>query len=126
MAASTQNYKSLVAVEVAEAMAMLYGVHFAAEMGIGPFGIESDSSSLVFMINSRVIPRSDVGLVLSDIIQLIDSSSVIHGVFIPRNCNAVVYGLARFSLSVVEPLHWLGDSPPCVAALVVAEASHQL
>ncbi|KAL5759692.1 hypothetical protein ACOSQ2_018530 [Xanthoceras sorbifolium] len=60
MAASTQNYKSLVAVEVTEAMAMLYGVHFAAEMGIGPFGIESDSSSLVFMINSRVIPRSDI------------------------------------------------------------------
>ncbi|KAL5803555.1 hypothetical protein ACOSQ4_031860 [Xanthoceras sorbifolium] len=123
MAASSQNHKSLVTMEVTEAMAMLHGIQFATEMGLRPIGIESDSSSIVSAINSKDISRSDVGLVLSDIIQLIDSLSVIHVVFVPHNCNTVAHSLAKFSLSVVEPLLWLEDSPPCVEALVLAEAS---
>ncbi|KAL5804675.1 hypothetical protein ACOSQ3_031475 [Xanthoceras sorbifolium] len=126
MATSAQNYKSLVMVEVAEAMTLLHGIQFAAEMGLGPIGVESDSSSIVSAINSRDIPRSDMDLVLYAIIQFIDSLSVIHVVFVPCNCNAVAHGLVRFSLFVVESLYWLEDSPSYVEALVLAEASHQL
>ncbi|KAL5789467.1 hypothetical protein ACOSQ2_004355 [Xanthoceras sorbifolium] len=126
LAASAHNYNSLVTVEVAEAMAILHGIRFAAERGTGPIGVENDSLSLVFVINSKDIPHSDVGLVLSDIIHFFYSLPAISVGFVPRKCNAVAHGLAKFSLCVVEPLHWLEDSPPYVEALVMAEVSNQL
>ncbi|KAL5752652.1 hypothetical protein ACOSQ2_023159 [Xanthoceras sorbifolium] len=54
---------------------------------------------------------------------VLDQLPVIQVAFVPRLCNAVVHDLARFSLSLVEPLHWLEDYPFCVATLVKAEAS---
>ncbi|KAL5784108.1 hypothetical protein ACOSQ2_006500 [Xanthoceras sorbifolium] len=47
MGASAQNYNSLVSVDVAKAVAELHGIQFAADIRIGPIGIESNSSSIL-------------------------------------------------------------------------------
>ncbi|KAL5857344.1 hypothetical protein ACOSQ3_004802 [Xanthoceras sorbifolium] len=124
VAALAQNYQALVSVEVVEAMAIPLRIQFATDLGIGPIGIESDASSMVSVINSKDIHRSDVCLVISDIIHLVHSFYVKHVEIVPRKCNVVAHGLARFSLTVDKPMHWLEDSPPCVEALVSAESSH--
>ncbi|KAL5735074.1 hypothetical protein ACOSP7_032935 [Xanthoceras sorbifolium] len=121
MGATTQNYNSLVSIDVAEAMALLYGLRFTADIGVGPIGIESDFSSIFSAINFRSLPRSDVGLVLADIYHSFSFVSVSHMRFASRRCNIVAHSLARFSLLVSEPLSWLEESPPCVAALVSTE-----
>ncbi|KAL5750721.1 hypothetical protein ACOSP7_025324 [Xanthoceras sorbifolium] len=126
MGATAQNYNSLVSVDVAEAMALLHGLRFAANIGVGPIGIESDSSSIVSAINSRSLPRSDVGLVLADIYHSFYFVSISHVRFASCRCNTVAYSLARFSLSISEPLYWLEESPPCVAALVSTEVLNLL
>ncbi|KAL5796525.1 hypothetical protein ACOSQ2_001345 [Xanthoceras sorbifolium] len=126
MGATAQNYNALVSVDVAEAMALLHGLRFATDIGVGPIGIESDSSSIVSAINSRSLPRLDVGLVLVDIYHSFSFVSVSHVRFASRRCNTVTHSLARFSLSVSEPLYWLKESSPCVAALVSTETLNLL
>ncbi|KAL5776794.1 hypothetical protein ACOSP7_009720 [Xanthoceras sorbifolium] len=78
VAALAQRYPLLVSVEVAEAMAIFRGLQFATEMGIGPLVMESDASTLISLIKVENPPLSDVGLVISDIIQFKISLFIKH------------------------------------------------
>ncbi|KAL5741815.1 hypothetical protein ACOSP7_028547 [Xanthoceras sorbifolium] len=107
MAALVEPFDLRVSVLVAEAMAIRRGIQFAVELGFSSVGIESDSSSLISLIINKDPPLSDVGLVVSDIIQLVSSLSISFINFVPRSCNGVAHAITRFGLSIPD-FFWFG------------------
>ncbi|KAL5776472.1 hypothetical protein ACOSP7_009398 [Xanthoceras sorbifolium] len=80
----TQRYPFLVLVEVAEAVAIFLDLQFATEIGIGQLGIESNASTLISLINAEDTHLSDMGLIISDIIQFKIFLFIKHVLFVFR------------------------------------------
>ncbi|KAL5755186.1 hypothetical protein ACOSP7_023406 [Xanthoceras sorbifolium] len=83
MAGLSRKFVGTVSIEVAEATALLNGLHLAIE---------------------------SVGLIISDILTL--SARVdVKFFFVPRMANFVAHSLARFSFSISDVCIWLEDAP---------------
>ncbi|KAK4843798.1 hypothetical protein QYF36_012766 [Acer negundo] len=85
---------------VAEVLAVKCGIARAVELGLFPFQLETDSLHVVLLIHSGETSLTDVGPVISDIVdslQRIPSWSIN---FIPRSGNFTAYSLAKMALSL--------------------------
>ncbi|KAL5808887.1 hypothetical protein ACOSQ3_029578 [Xanthoceras sorbifolium] len=108
----------LLPVECAEALAILEGLKFAASMGVFPIGVESDTASVVGAIRSNKPPRSELGLIVDEILEFVIGFLVLSFCFCSRLCNSVAHGLAKFGVSSSSPCIWLEETPLCVEHLV--------
>ncbi|KAL5845566.1 hypothetical protein ACOSQ4_011524 [Xanthoceras sorbifolium] len=77
------KYRSGISIAQTEALTILRGVELAIYLGIRPFEVELDSTSVVDIIRSRLVVLSAVGL-------FTDSGTVC---FVPRTADVVVHGL---------------------------------
>ncbi|KAK0606076.1 hypothetical protein LWI29_033909 [Acer saccharum] len=100
-------------VVVAEATAILYGIRFAAFAGFLPAVIDSDAKSVMDIINSGVVPRTEIGLVIQDILSLL-SCFPISVFFISRKANMVAHCLTHVAFSSGSSLACMGSLPPNV------------
>ncbi|KAL5755941.1 hypothetical protein ACOSQ2_020687 [Xanthoceras sorbifolium] len=113
----------LLPVDYAEGLAILEGLKFAASMGIFPIGVESDASSVIDAIRSKSPPRSELGLIIEDILVFSSSFSVVDFSFRSRLCNSVAHGLTKFGLYSSRPCFWLEETLPYVGNLVSSKFS---
>ncbi|KAK0601310.1 hypothetical protein LWI29_023054 [Acer saccharum] len=94
----SQSFQGVLQPQVAEAVAVLRGLRLALESGLYPALLESDALSVVKMINERVIPCADIGIVLHDILVELGNPCFISVSFVPRLANCVAHNLAKLAL----------------------------
>lgn len=121
MASCAQNLTMAFPPLLAEAVGILRSICFAWESGLSPCLVESDSQVVVSMINSGVAPISNVGLVISDILDLVNASPFCCVCFAPHKANMVAHCLAKLGLSNVFDSFWMEEVPPCMALVVLGE-----
>ncbi|KAL5742092.1 hypothetical protein ACOSP7_028824 [Xanthoceras sorbifolium] len=61
---SWQRFRGCFSPQVAEALAMLRGLHFALELGINPCIVESDASNVVELVNGHKVSLSEISLIV--------------------------------------------------------------
>ncbi|KAL5756472.1 hypothetical protein ACOSQ2_021218 [Xanthoceras sorbifolium] len=111
MAGLSQKLVGSVSIEVAEAAAILNGLHLAIHLRFSRLLVESDALNIVNYINHRDPPLSEVGLIISDILSLCSNAFVAFS-FVPRCANFVAHLLVRNSFSGDVVSIWLEDAPP--------------
>ncbi|KAK2652364.1 hypothetical protein Ddye_012220 [Dipteronia dyeriana] len=84
---------------------------FASEVGLWPCIFETDALSVVNLINDHIVPCSEIGLILRDILVLLESFPSFSIGFVPRNGNMAAHRLAKFVLGVESSGLWLEDCP---------------
>ncbi|KAL5833634.1 hypothetical protein ACOSQ3_017308 [Xanthoceras sorbifolium] len=80
-------------------------------------------TSLVSLLVKNLTPRSDVGLIIADLVALSSSFAECNFIYRPRSCNMVAHGLAKFGVNVNSPKVWFEVSPPCVEELIISDCS---
>ncbi|KAL5758555.1 hypothetical protein ACOSP7_021166 [Xanthoceras sorbifolium] len=99
---------------VAEALAIKKGLERAVDASLCPCLLESDASTVVDLISSKDCPTSGVGLIISDILKLMDVACCACIAFIPRVANKPADGLAKMGLSMVGELVFIEEVPSCI------------
>ncbi|KAK2637294.1 hypothetical protein Ddye_032086 [Dipteronia dyeriana] len=97
--------------QIAEAKAILRGFRLALENGLYPVILESDALLVVNLIKAKEIPSSDVGVVIHDILELVENVGVFSCNFAPRLTNKVAHGLAKITLRSRNEFVWMEDCP---------------
>ncbi|KAL5854145.1 hypothetical protein ACOSQ4_003947 [Xanthoceras sorbifolium] len=123
IAAMASSLSSMVSVECAEGLAMLEGLKLAVDVGVSHCVVETDAASLVSLVVNKLTPRSDIGLIVSDLLSLSFSFADCSFVFRPRSCNLVAHGLAKFRVMGNSPKVWFEVTPPCVEVLVTSDST---
>ncbi|KAK3182689.1 hypothetical protein Dsin_029975 [Dipteronia sinensis] len=106
MGCNAQKILSRYSPQVAEALAVLRGIQFTRDMGLWPCVFESDALSVVKLVNDNIVPCSDVGLILRDILLLSGSFPCFSLGFVPRNGNMAAHRLDKFGLVVQADCFW--------------------
>ncbi|KAK1581545.1 hypothetical protein Q3G72_006916 [Acer saccharum] len=78
------------------------------------------SKPVVDLVLSGKAPRAEVGVVIADIIRLMDDHNISIS-FVPRAVNRVVDCLAKLALYSSENSFYYGTTPLSVEALVMAD-----
>ncbi|KAL5802001.1 hypothetical protein ACOSQ3_033633 [Xanthoceras sorbifolium] len=68
MAGLSRKFVGTVSIEVAEATALLNGLHLAIESGFSRLLVESDALNIINYLSLPDPPLSEVGLIISDIL----------------------------------------------------------
>ncbi|KAK2658345.1 hypothetical protein Ddye_004878 [Dipteronia dyeriana] len=95
---------TVLAPNVTKATAILRGFIFTNESGLLPCTLESDAQVVVKLINRKSIPLSDIVIIISDIICLLDDHLGCKVVFAPRQANMAGHMLAKVGLSSTDDL----------------------
>ncbi|KAL5779181.1 hypothetical protein ACOSQ2_009918 [Xanthoceras sorbifolium] len=117
MAARSVRVCAFYSPQVAEAVALLHGLRFAADSGLSHIHVESDAQGVIQLLQDRSIPSSDLGLVISDILSISVSLFVLSFNFVPRGANKVADALAKAALSLDSSCFWFGSCTPNVDKL---------
>ncbi|KAL5861936.1 hypothetical protein ACOSQ4_003232 [Xanthoceras sorbifolium] len=97
---------------IAEAKAILFGVSMVLEGGFSSFSIESDAISIINCLINGILPSSKIGVVLKDILLLLDSFGAMFSFsYVPRSANRVAHVLAKFSFDCICWQIWVKDFP---------------
>ncbi|KAL5747879.1 hypothetical protein ACOSP7_024897 [Xanthoceras sorbifolium] len=98
---------------LAEAIAVLYGIQLAIDLGFSPLLMESDTLGVINILKEGLIPCLDLGMIILDIFQFCLCSNVLSFSVIPRTTNkvvdtrtkaAILYDLDRFWFEVYPHL----------------------
>ncbi|KAL5733341.1 hypothetical protein ACOSQ2_033033 [Xanthoceras sorbifolium] len=108
--------------DIGEALAILYGLRLAVDLGLSSVCVESDAASIVKQLASRDSPCSDIGLILDDIFSLAVNVSSISFSSVRRCANTVAHGLAKLALWHQPVGVQFGDVPSSLVPLVVDDS----
>ncbi|KAL5769659.1 hypothetical protein ACOSP7_013813 [Xanthoceras sorbifolium] len=112
---------------IAECKAILFGLSLAVGRGLPDLVIESDCAQVIKLLNDNNVVLSDIGLVLSDIHEILRLfSSSISFVHVRRNGNLVAHSLAKLAISKVDCFVWVDDFPPSVGSLIEVDSNFSL
>ncbi|KAL5800870.1 hypothetical protein ACOSQ3_032502 [Xanthoceras sorbifolium] len=111
MAGLSRKLFGSVSIEVAEASAILNGLHLAIDSGFTYLLVESNALNVINFLIEKKPPNSEVGLVIVDILAICNSATVTFS-FVPRCANSVAHELARNSFFIDDVCIWLEDAPP--------------
>ena len=121
-----RNVKASYQPSIAEAIAILDGIWIAVSEGLFPVVVESDALVVVQAINSRNSPFSELGVVVDDILAMMDIFPGLSISFAPRVLNKVALGLAKLALDFEGVFLWIEDCPLCVESLVRGDVPFSL
>ncbi|KAK2661402.1 hypothetical protein Ddye_007935 [Dipteronia dyeriana] len=122
MASYAQNLSIALSPQTIEAAAILRGLDLAVEVGLYPAIVESDALTVVNLINYKSSPLTEIGLVILDIIHLLDSFSFVYFCHVSRVANTVAHSLAKVTLPLNFEFVWLEKCPPpCVELLFLVD-----
>ncbi|KAL5738403.1 hypothetical protein ACOSP7_031164 [Xanthoceras sorbifolium] len=97
-------------VEVAEARAILTGIQLAAERGLLPLLVETDSLNVSCLCNEDLLSRSDVENIIFDIQSLMSSLNISSISFISRLGNGVAHSITKRAFDLDVPCLWTCSS----------------
>ncbi|KAL5747804.1 hypothetical protein ACOSP7_024819 [Xanthoceras sorbifolium] len=104
--------------QMAEAVAIRRGLHFALETGLSLILIESDALGVINSILARSIMCSNLRIVLYHIFHLVSVLDVSSFSFVLRVANKVADVLAKATFGFSSDLFWIESCSPCVELLV--------
>ncbi|KAK1571845.1 hypothetical protein Q3G72_023991 [Acer saccharum] len=99
LASFCRNVKANYQPQIAEALAILDGLRLVVSRNWLRVVMESDALVVVQAITLKVPPSSEVGVVISDILSLVERFSAVSFLFVPRLLNRVAHGLAKWALN---------------------------
>ncbi|KAK3229592.1 hypothetical protein Dsin_001473 [Dipteronia sinensis] len=82
---------------IVEAIAILKGLHFAVDSSLLSAVLESDAKWVVDLINNEGKSDADIGVIVSDIVAVSNSSGISIS-FVPRTANMAAHSLAKMAL----------------------------
>ncbi|KAK3193836.1 hypothetical protein Dsin_025146 [Dipteronia sinensis] len=88
------------------------------DYGIHGVILESDSAGVVKIINDKIVPRTELGVIIQDVLNLPDPVGLVSTEGIRKGANSVAHGLAQLALSLDSPVVWLKEVPPDIEAIV--------
>ncbi|KAK8655135.1 hypothetical protein V6N13_107725 [Hibiscus sabdariffa] len=112
---------SCVCPHVAEALACLQAVQFAAELGVRRIVVEGDSLSVIKKVNGPNSDKSILNPIVQDIKDLCRSFVSIQFQFTYQESNGVAHLLAKEGRSLVSPSYWIEEAPLAVVSLAESE-----
>ncbi|KAL5771507.1 hypothetical protein ACOSP7_015661 [Xanthoceras sorbifolium] len=92
-------FQGAVSMEIAEAVAVLEGIHLALSSDFSPIVVATDALSVVHLCNAFSVSRCEVANVVVDVQLLLSQNSLFSIVFSPRNSNIAAHDVARWALS---------------------------
>ncbi|KAL5804377.1 hypothetical protein ACOSQ3_031177 [Xanthoceras sorbifolium] len=88
--------------QVPEASTIFHGIRLAADMGLVPILVESDVLRVINVLHDRLVPCSDLGLVISNIFHLVSFVNIVNFSLVHWTANKVADSLAScFELSFI-------------------------
>ncbi|KAL5759779.1 hypothetical protein ACOSQ2_018617 [Xanthoceras sorbifolium] len=102
-------------------MAILEGVHLAAELGIRPLVVESDSKGVIELLKGSSSYRTALGLPVSRILHYQTWGNILSFSFAPRASNAAAHALSRLALSLEDRSVWRENLPRSICNVVQAD-----
>jgi hypothetical protein len=84
---------------------------------------ESDAAVVVKWVNERSHLNSDTGVILADILKLLDGLNVVKVCYVPRLANEAAHGLAKFALRCDDDRYWMEEFPNCINDIITKEAT---
>ncbi|KAK3220990.1 hypothetical protein Dsin_014960 [Dipteronia sinensis] len=117
---STQRLVASFSLMVAEATTIVCGINFAVSSGWLLCVLESDAKSMVGLVLSGTAPLAEVGVVIVDIIRLVNGFQIALS-FVPRAADRVADCLAKLALASSEDHFYLNSIPPSMEGLVLAD-----
>ncbi|KAK2633860.1 hypothetical protein Ddye_028652 [Dipteronia dyeriana] len=122
MASLCRNILANYEPQTTEALATLEGCRLAINRNLMPAVLESDALVVVRAICKRGAIFSKVGIVMDDILLLLNRFDISFVNFVPRLANIVAHGLAKYDLSFEGEALWVRDCSVCVENLVMGDA----
>ncbi|KAF4366740.1 hypothetical protein F8388_020102 [Cannabis sativa] len=119
--AETVYTPGCMAVNLAEAAAILLGLKLAIKWSISNVWVASDSKTMISAIINGASSPTDWGHLVQTIIQLKTHFQSIHFLFFTRNCNKVANSLAKWSRMTQKCEVWTDSLPSCAAAFLIAD-----
>ncbi|KAM6562181.1 hypothetical protein CsatB_022179 [Cannabis sativa] len=109
------------AVNLAEAAAILLGLKLAIKWSISNVWVASDSKTMISAITKGASSPTDWGHLVQTIIQLKTEFQSIQFLFFTKNCNKVANSLAKWSRMTQKSEVWTDSVPSCAAAFLIAD-----
>ncbi|KAL5799274.1 hypothetical protein ACOSQ4_032158 [Xanthoceras sorbifolium] len=100
LAFSVQKLAAGYSVSITEAFVVLKGLQFALGLDLLLAIVETDSLNVATAINNPSVYFSKVGLVISNIVNLLSRCPGSKVLYVPRSANMVAHILARFALKI--------------------------
>ncbi|KAK2662089.1 hypothetical protein Ddye_000663 [Dipteronia dyeriana] len=99
MASSAQSLWAGLSPQSTEAIVLLRGLLLARNSGLWPCSIESDTEVVVNLVNYKSVSCAEIGIIIQDILSLLNDFSGCIVSFVPRVANMVAHYLAKVGLS---------------------------
>ncbi|KAK0580984.1 hypothetical protein LWI29_008393 [Acer saccharum] len=109
--------------EMLEAQACLEGLQLAIDIGILGVIIESDSASVIQLLSDQIVPRTEVGAIISNSLALSATVNLLSFADVRREANSVAHYIAQLALELDSLVVWLEGMPPNIAKLVRMDSS---
>jgi hypothetical protein len=94
-------------------MALRRALSLAGDEGFDKIVVASDCLSLVQRVNSPVIDRSQVGVIVQDIKTLADGFASVSFIHVYRQCNIAAHTLARSAEQFISVV-FRNSIPDCI------------
>ncbi|KAL5775240.1 hypothetical protein ACOSP7_012797 [Xanthoceras sorbifolium] len=107
LASCGKPLKALHSPLIAKSLAVLCGISLSVDARLVPASLETDSETLVKLVNSNAAPLSEVGLFVSEIVQALNSGVLVNFSFVPRLANATAHCIAKTTLSLDSFPVWM-------------------
>ena len=104
-----------------KAMVVEIALQFAADLGVQHAILEIDSLVLVKALREGTKFLPIVGLVLDEIINMVNFFTELHYSHVKREGNIVAHKLARHVICVLNFVVWMEDVPPPLFPVVLAD-----
>ncbi|KAM1091287.1 hypothetical protein FF1_018789 [Malus domestica] len=109
LAATTYFLPTVMSALQAEMLAIKRGVELTHQLGFQKVLIRSDSSQAISIILTCVDRASTMDLLEGDVLHIAEAFIASKFIFVSRNNNSIAHCLAKFALSVKEPLSVIQD-----------------
>ncbi|KAK2649537.1 hypothetical protein Ddye_017026 [Dipteronia dyeriana] len=121
MASSSQKVLANYSPHVRKSLLFFRGICFAMEDGLNPLLVESDAAMVVKWINDVCHKSSDVGIILTDILDFLKAQWCVSIQYVLRDGNRVAHLLAKNVFRCVKDMYWTEDYPSCVRTSDLAD-----
>ena len=106
--------------ELAEAVAIRRAVSFPSEHNLQQVVMASDCFSVIKKIRSKVYDRSNVGVIVQDVKNLICENPSVTLTYVSRRCNKAAHVLAK-QADVFKDVVWFNESPEIIRNIICNE-----
>ncbi|XVF85388.1 hypothetical protein PTKIN_Ptkin17bG0113900 [Pterospermum kingtungense] len=103
---------------VIKAIAAMFALEFAVDLGFTDIILEGDALSIVKGINDVGEDLSPIGVILQEAKQRKTSFRQCQVVHVARSANNVAHMLAKFGLTCDVERIWIEESPECIQSVI--------